>query len=282
MNLGLEIGKMLSRLGYDATGSRLSLRLVRAPIKNRLFKNASLVRADQGYWRIEPLLDKNALAEYYRDEYWTVRTDQVETVNARDLSHYYQLRSSWPRSWSVAVRTPPLKLLNFGSGHGGLSHLLHADGWSVTNVEPGGDISSYAERWRSVDDLDDLEANEKFDLIYGSNVLEHVPDIAETIQQFKLHATEDTWLFFEVPDAESPGYGGSDGQIHAPHTYYFTTKFFETLFLETICLSSFCGNGKFLEPSDFRRFMVPPGKGDCIRALGRGLGPMPEENISNS
>ena len=271
MNLGLSLGHFLQRFGWDITGSTFNIRLVRAPLKPRLFNRCKLEESPDGYWSLSPMPSQIDLDHYYAQEYWEVRTDQSLTVNSRDLSHYYQLRESWRGGWATRPSDTPLRVLNFGSGHGGLSHLLHADGWEVTNVEPGGSSSGYRSRWSQVRSLQEVDTGTKFDLIYSSNALEHVADIKLTLASFLKLSNADTVFFFEVPDGETPGYGGSDGDVHPPHTYYFSCRYFQSLFKEAQSISSFRGSGMFEEPSNFREMMVEPGSGDCIRAIGVGL-----------
>jgi 2-polyprenyl-3-methyl-5-hydroxy-6-metoxy-1,4-benzoquinol methylase len=85
------------------------------------------------------------LTQFYKEEYWDHRGDQDQTVNPRDLSHYLDLRSLAGK----VIDAPELKFLNFGAGHGGLSHIMWGIGANIVNIDPSIPPVSYATRWRS-------------------------------------------------------------------------------------------------------------------------------------
>ena len=121
---------------------------------------------------------------------------------------------------------PGSKVLNFGAGHGGISHLFWTRGMRVTNVEPSEIHHSYKERWEQFANINHVPNAEKFDLIYGSHSLEHVADLALFYACIKRILKPGGRIFWEVPNGNNPKSGGCNGQVLIPHTYYFTQSFF--------------------------------------------------------
>lgn len=222
---------------------------------------------------------EDQLAQFYKEEYWDHRGDQDQTVNPRDLSHYLDLRSLAAKT----LAAPELKFLNFGAGHGGLSHIMWGIGADVVNIDPSTPPVSYNERWRSflseTDSLETLRREKPFHLIYGSHSLEHVRDIENTLNFFSTVSDSHTLFMFEVPDSMFDGNGGSDGKVSPPHTYYFTFSFFEKNFLEIVELTSIDSVELFRHSGNLPNGKYQSGQGDCIRFIGRGIRQQPSASI---
>lgn len=202
-----------------------------------VFKSRKIIYSDsRGYYYLHPPVTPAELAEYYSSRYWIERGDGRRYITPRDVQHLGELveyskgKSSTPNSSFFDGKI----FLNFGSGHGGVSHLMHALGANVVNIEPSGDARENSHRWSTFRCIEDYvsSTNEKIDIFYSSHSLEHVPDIEDLLDVVKGMIEDSTIFFFEVPDGASPGNGAQLGIHDVPHTYYYTKKFFQSVFSE--------------------------------------------------
>lgn len=226
----------------------------------KIFKKRSLKKINNQYWRINPMISKNELNLYYAKSYWSARGGIKNIVHDRDINHFKLLTDNL-----FLNDNKNLKVLNFGSGHGGISHLFHASGSSIYNIEPNGGSTYYEQRWKNFDNLD--EVNEIFDIVYASHSLEHVSDINEVMIKLSSLMSNETYIFVEVPNCQSHKNrskylnGGSDGKIVIPHTYYFTTDFFKSFKSQNIICATF-------DAKTFHQY--EDDSGNVIRYLGKG------------
>lgn len=190
-----------------------------------------------GYFEIVPKFSEKELLDYYKSLYWVqYRSDGEIGISTRDLIHYNLILSK-SNDFFKTKRT----IVNFGSGHGGISFLFYFSGHNVINIEPDDTLKNHLDldpgRWIVKKSIKELE--EKFDLFYSSHSLEHVHDINQFMEVLgeKINRSNDLYVFFEVPDGEHPLNGGASGKIVVPHTYYFLPKFFKNLPFKKIHLS---------------------------------------------
>lgn len=115
---------------------------------------------------------QDVLSEYYSNQYWGSRSDSKMMLRPRDVEHFLYLQ----KLSSEITKRNLAKALNFGSGHGGMSYLLVAAGFEVTNVDL---FDAEVPETVHVKSLEEVE--ETFDLIYASHSIEHVTDIRETM-----------------------------------------------------------------------------------------------------
>jgi hypothetical protein len=273
VNLGTRIGLLFDKFGFTLNAKWPVLRFHRQKLKIRLFKKNTLTYSEgRGFWKLTDMPTQHELDMFYKEEFWNHRGNQDDTVNTRDLSHYFDLRAHA----SEVIDKRNTRVLNFGAGHGGLSHILWGLGAEIVNLDPSTPPISYSERWRSFSSESDLlesigEGEEFFDIIYGSHSLEHVKDIDETLGFFAKISNSKTLFMFEVPDSLADGNGGKDGKVSPPHTYYFTFEFFESTFSEIIELTSIKSSVMFTHSGNLPGAKLLSGQGDSIRFIGRGL-----------
>ena len=186
---------------------------------DKYFNNLKLSYNNLGFHFVDPLPDDNYLKSYYRETYSDNRHDFIYPVRNRDLQHYELLCKNYP-DFNLSKK----RVLNFGSGHGGVSFLLALKNHEINNFDFQSPLKKFEENWNNLDHIDKI--NGKFDLIYSSHSLEHVQNIFETIKKFSLISNENTIFFFEVPNCSNKKYQ----KIHCPHTYYFTKLFFNNCF----------------------------------------------------
>lgn len=188
---------------------------------NKKILELKLEYNEVGFYSLNPMPTIDFLKEYYTKTYWNSRNDKNHPIRLRDIEHYKLLKKIYPDFDSGSK-----KILNFGSGHGGLSILLHAAKHEIYNFDPSGVNNLFTDNWNSINNLD--QTIDKFDLIYGSHSLEHVHNIKETMKKFNQISHQNTIYFFEVPNCAN-----NLLKIHPPHTYYFLRKFFYNYFYKS-------------------------------------------------
>lgn len=203
---------------------------------------------------------QDVLSEYYSNQYWGSRSDSKMMLRPRDVDHFLYLQ----KLSSEIIKRNLAKALNFGSGHGGMSYLLVAAGFEVTNVDL---FDAEVPETIHAKSLEEVE--ETFALIYASHSIEHVTDIRETMAQIIGLLQPGGYLFVEVPNSEYSAYvEGSESyqkpRLHPPHTQYITREYFATLPLATVALETICYEG-----SEAGRPVTNASEGEVIRYVGR-------------
>lgn len=168
------------------------------------------------------------LNQYYENAYWFNRGGKEMHVNSRDIIHWSILEKFINISASTKIN-----FLNFGAGHGGISHIFWNAGHSVHNVEPSLIPQFYDERWVNYKKINDVK-DHSIDLIYGSHSLEHVQNIDLFILEVKRVLKSDGYVFWEVPNGAHSTNGPPKNKIFIPHTYYFRKEFFNEVFSRSI------------------------------------------------
>lgn len=257
------IGLILNKLLSECFGIRVvkDKSVKQNFLAKKFFGNCVLKDSGLGYCYLSPMPSEIELDKYYESIYWRSRNGKKYGVNARDLLHYTVLKDKIPNQLSSGK-----KILNFGAGHGGVSHLCWLDGLDVVNVEPSGMPQFYETRWKSYTSIFDVPDCD-FDLIYGSHSLEHVPDITTIQNEIKRILRPSGFLFWEVPNSAHPENGPKEGKVIIPHTYYFYTSFFDNWFDRVIINGGFdqCSRNGVIEM--WQNYSNK--KGEVIRALGQ-------------
>ena len=206
---------------------------------SRCFRNAKLQWSPNGYWELNPMPNQGELMQFYSNtfqasEYWDFK-EKIISANLRDFDHMKLLKETYLDD------IKDMRFLNFGSGAGGISFILHLMGAKVTNVEPSV-MTDFG--WKHYYDLS--EVNGTFDIIYSSHSLEHVTSVEATMAKFDSLMHIGSYLFIEVPNCRQsncarPENGGQDGKIYSPHTIYFTLDFFKSLPYQKLILATYNG-----------------------------------------
>ena len=233
--------------------------------EKKIFSNRNLKYSDDGYFFVDPMPSIDELNDYYSSFYWepNKKAKKIHGANSRDFLHYNLLKEYIPQELSHGK-----VFLNFGAGHGGISHLCWLNGMIVVNVEPSLLPKFYEERWDSYADISEIE-DDSIDLIYGSHSLEHVQDIEKIKEEFRRVLKPNGLLFWEVPNADNEDNGSQHGRIDIPHTYYFKVDFFKKWFSEVLLCDAF-DQISWKESNTIENWSEYKDKnGRVIRALGR-------------
>ena len=98
------------------------------------------------------------------------------------------------------------KILDFGTGTGEFLAKCKSDKWEVSGVEPDESARQKANKMTDgsvVENLDNLEKNQKFDIITLWHVLEHLPNPNETLTALHSLLSKKGWLIIAVPNCGS-------------------------------------------------------------------------------
>jgi 2-polyprenyl-3-methyl-5-hydroxy-6-metoxy-1,4-benzoquinol methylase len=161
---------------------------------------------------------RSALKLYYETQYWQVFRGSAfpPLLQKRDLEHFQQLDD-------LGAMVPGATLINFGSGHGGLSYLAHARGLQVVNV----DLFS-SSPFGQIQTRPNLPRDQSADVVYASHSLEHVTNIDDCMTSVYETLRPGGLFYIEVPDLSRFEESGAP-PFREPHTYYFTRSFFQLI-----------------------------------------------------
>lgn len=227
----LSAAMLLYRAGFLPSRYRSTVEILLArKVTAKLWESRVLRWDKDGYWFVDPMPTAEDLSKYYNSIYWRSRNDKGRLLRTRDVDHFLILRPL------LKAYQNPVRVLNFGAGHGGISFLLSAMGCEVVNVEPSD--MNLDMGWVHVRDIAQVDG--KFDLVYSSHSLEHVIDVRSFIHQVSNMLNQNGMVFFEVPNChQSNTEGYPDGKIAPPHTYYFTRDFFRALDFDVLLNKTF-------------------------------------------
>ena len=173
-----------------------------------------------------PLNDN--LGKYYLSEDYISHTDKPASI----IDRIYVFARSFALKWKIKLINSELQgnknLLDYGCGTGNFLKASHQAGWTITGVEPSTIAREAAERntgAQVAERLEDLK-EKKFSIITLWHVLEHVPDLNETLSNLKALLEETGTLFIAVPNHASDDgkrYKNSWAGYDVPrHLWHFT------------------------------------------------------------
>ena len=245
-------------------GLEISIKRYQGPqlsIKKRIFGSKALSFNKKGFWYVDPMPSLEDLSEYYSSSYWDYRSDKKDIVIGRDIVHLMVLEK-----YISGLHDSSLNFLNFGAGHGGISHLMWLRGHNIINVEPSGMAKFYNQRWTHFYSFDDVP-NYSLDFIYGSHSLEHIHDIDEMNEKISKKLKKGGHIFWEVPNGEYPGCGPLENEIRIPHTYYFTKDYFNSNYKNILLNETFKQTHLINQYSNWHEYQKPSNEGEVIRVL---------------
>ncbi len=183
-----------------------------------------------------PRPDINKLGEYYQSEEYISHSGK----SSGGLGFLYKIARSFSLNWKKEQilrhkKGKGEKILDFGCGTGEFLSTMNKAGWEVTGVEPSDSARLKAEILiaRKVHSSLEGALSEKFDVITAWHVLEHVPDLTQTIFQLKSLLKKDGIIFIAVPNYQSPDadfYKEHWAGFDVPrHLWHFSKKTMNTL-----------------------------------------------------
>ncbi|ADB41486.1 Methyltransferase type 12 [Spirosoma linguale DSM 74] len=184
-----------------------------------------------------PRPDSNSIVAYYKSDQYVSHNDNGGGLinTAYRLVRNYTLRSKLNLINKLTGK--PGKILDVGCGTGAFLQSCREGGWSVTGMEPDPDARAIAREKLQADIKPNLEAlagAETFDIISLWHVLEHIPNLNESIIQLRELLREQGTLLIAVPNSDS-----YDAQLFKQywaaydvprHLHHFTPSTIEPLF----------------------------------------------------
>lgn len=180
------------------------------------------------------------------------------------------------------VASPP-RLLDYGSGYGRWARAAALEGFEVTAYEPSLSRGAESETvgFELVSELSAL-GGRRYDVINLEQVLEHLPDPAQTLQQIRVLCTKKTIIRISVPNIlRAPEkdhiwltwpFDGERPHIMSPfeHLHGFTPDSLERLLSRAGLIPITGANAWRLYPLDhIRKFLSPffPGVGKTVAVV---------------
>jgi len=145
-------------------------------------------------------------ADFYGPDYWTTR--QTNVLGHPDIYQRARLdlteRAVYWLKTLLEYKRPPGKTLEIGSGHGGFSALLQWAGFEARGLEPHTWVSEFSQTTFKVPMLTGHLADQSLepqtlDVIIMLDVLEHLPNPAETLRLCAMLLKPDGLLMVQTP-----------------------------------------------------------------------------------
>ncbi len=164
-----------------------------------------------------PRPSPDEIGQYYESDDYTPHQDTgqglIDTLYR--WVRLYTLRSKH-RLIASLVSTPPGRLLDFGCGTGEFLDLCQSNGWEARGLEPDSGAQEVAatKYGLTVEDPADIQEfpSDHFDVITLWHVLEHVPQLSDTIEELKRTLAPTGTLVVAVPNCAS-----LDAQYYGEH-----------------------------------------------------------------
>lgn len=158
-----------------------------------------------GFLMTSPRPDDDELGQYYISDEYISHTNKSHTL----FDKVYQISRVYALKWKLSILntycSSSKKLLDVGCGTGSFINYCAKQKWDVTGVEP----SSIAQnniptelRSHVKPDLHHVEQND-FDAITLWHVLEHIPNLNDSLKLIESKLKSSGTLFIAVPNPES-------------------------------------------------------------------------------
>jgi 2-polyprenyl-3-methyl-5-hydroxy-6-metoxy-1,4-benzoquinol methylase len=151
-----------------------------------------------------PRPETNKLGEYYKSEDYISHSGK----SSGGIGWVYRIARSFALTWKknlIAEYKKGETILDFGCGTGEFISTLKKNGWKVLGVEPDTHAREKASKLTQQSISQNLSQLKeiKLDVITAWHVLEHVPDINETLLQLKNRLNKDGIIFIAVPNYQA-------------------------------------------------------------------------------
>ncbi|QIP11463.1 methyltransferase domain-containing protein [Spirosoma aureum] len=159
-----------------------------------------------GFRLTNPRPDEKTIGSYYKSEQYVSHNDESSGVinTAYRLVRNYTLRSKL--NLINKLNGGPGRILDVGCGTGAFLDTSKQGGWQVMGMEPDPDARAVAQKKLEADiqpNLRALDGATPFDIITLWHVLEHIPDLNETVPQLNKLLSPKGTLLIAVPNSDS-------------------------------------------------------------------------------
>ncbi|MDB5413739.1 MAG: class SAM-dependent methyltransferase [Rubritepida sp.] len=206
-------------------GSRETLPLSRHD--RRLKRLTSVICANCGLIRTDPMPTEAELADYYRHNY---RFDYQLVGTKPPRRHLVRTRAEAARRVALLapVLQPRARVLDYGSGSGEFLIEGQRHRWSMEGVEPGEAYSSHAREAGVTVHSSLPEGAGPFDAITSHHVFEHLRDPLATLRELVATLKPDGVLYLSVPDM-GPSQKPAFERLHFAHVHGFVPQTLDLL-----------------------------------------------------
>ena len=181
-----------------------------------------------------PQPPESELDQYYQSDDYISHTER----NVSIFDSLYRQARNYTLRWKhelIRTTSPANTLLDFGCGTGEFLEFMQHRGYIVKGVEPSEKARTLAIRKLSIHNIYPSleEVNSQFANITLWHVLEHIPDLNQTIEHLKSLLTPDGTIFIAVPNLnswDSKHYKNFWAAYDTPrHLWHFTQQSIPTL-----------------------------------------------------
>lgn len=154
--------------------------------------------------KTHPFPSADQLPGYYKSDDYISHTDAKRGI----MERVYRIVKKWAIKQKlnlVVERQPQGKtLLDIGAGTGDFLVAAKNRGWTVSGIEPNEEARKRAHE-KSIQLVENFQTlpNQKFDVITMWHVLEHIPNLSETIQKLHELLNPNGVLIIAVPNYKS-------------------------------------------------------------------------------
>ncbi|RAW03166.1 class I SAM-dependent methyltransferase [Pseudochryseolinea flava] len=190
-----------------------------------------------GFILTNPQPDSANLANYYISQDYISHTNKANSI----IDRLYLIARQYTLRWKKNIihrNSSGRDLLDFGCGTGSFIQYMQTQGWNTFGFEPSPAARKIAQHITHNDVFSDIaELNESmFDVITLWHVLEHVPDLNQTIETLKKHLSTNGIILIAVPNHDSPDrkkYKANWAAYDVPrHLWHFNQHSLQHLFLK--------------------------------------------------
>ncbi len=200
-------------------------------VSHETFEIRQCTNCDLGITTPRP--DSNKLGIYYLSEEYVSHSGKT----SGGIGFIYKFARSFTLNWKKSAIEKHKKngtILDFGCGTGEFLNAMQNCGWAITGVEPSDVARLKAETLTKQKINNTLEVHNNFDVITAWHVIEHVPDLTETVLKLKSLLKTDGILFIAVPNFQSPDgclYKENWAGFDVPrHLWHFSKKSMRMMF----------------------------------------------------
>lgn len=191
--------------------------------------------SDCGFLFTNPRPDKDHIADYYKSKDYISHTNKANNL-INIIYKTARIFTSREKYKLISQTVKNGKILDIGCGTGTMLKHCKNKGWDVTGIEP--DSNARQEAIESglpniYSSLENLNDKDQFDVITLWHVLEHLPDLNDTMSRIKKLLKPEGHLIIALPNAnswDSNKYGENWAAYDVPrHFYHFTKHTFKLL-----------------------------------------------------
>lgn len=153
-----------------------------------------------------PTPDPTALGNYYQSPNYVSHSERPIKI----LDRVYALARTQTLKCKIRIvknhiSTNTPTILDYGCGTGDFLSTCKANGWQITGIEPSDSAKQIASKKTGQVIYSNIEQipNNTFDIITLWHVLEHIPNLHQTLQQLRGKLSETGTIFVAVPNCNS-------------------------------------------------------------------------------